>query len=54
MLILTRKRGEKLVISGPCTIQVVRVQGDRVRLGVIADKEVRVLRGELLKEKEKA
>ena len=49
MLILSRKRGEQIVIPGSSiTITVVRVKGDNVRLGIAAPAEVRILREELV------
>jgi len=47
MLVLSRKVGEKLVIDGNITVEVVRIQGNRITLGVVAPPEIKVLRGEL-------
>ncbi len=47
MLVLSRKVGEKLVIDGNITVEVIRVHGNRVSLGISAPADVRVLRGEL-------
>ena len=47
MLILSRKKGESLVIGGDIEITVVEVSGDRVRLGINAPGDVSVLRAEL-------
>jgi carbon storage regulator len=47
MLVLSRKPGEKLVINHNITITVLEVAGNRVKLGVAAPDNVRVLRGEL-------
>jgi len=50
MLVLSRKRGERIVIPGcSITITVAAVKGDRVRLGIAAPAEVAVLRGELVR-----
>lgn len=50
MLILTRRPGEALRIDGEnVSVAVVAVQGDRVRIGVLADRSVPVLREELVK-----
>jgi carbon storage regulator len=46
MLVLSRKPGEKLYIGG-ITVQVVAVQGKRVRLGIDAPEQVIILRAEL-------
>ena len=47
MLVLSRKVGEKLVIDGNITVEVVRIQGNRITLGLIAPADVKILRGEL-------
>lgn len=48
MLVLSRKEDERLVINGNIEVSVVRIQGNRVQLGVSAPKDVKVLRGELV------
>jgi len=47
MLVLSRKVGERLVISGNITVVVNRVAGNRVTLGIEAPDTVRIVRGEL-------
>ena len=47
MLVLSRKVGEKLVIDGNIVVEVVRIQGNRITLGIVAPADVKVLRGEL-------
>ena len=47
MLVLSRKPGEKVVITGGITISVLEVVGCRVKLGIEAPHQVRVLRAEL-------
>ena len=47
MLVLTRKKNEEIKI-GSVTIRIVRICGNRVRLGIVAPSEVKVLRGELV------
>lgn len=47
MLILSRKVGETLYINDDIEIKIVEVSGDKVRLGIDAPKNVRVLRSEL-------
>lgn len=47
MLILTRKSGESLCIDGEIRITVMRVRGNRVKIGVDAPTNTLVLRGEL-------
>ena len=48
MLVLTRKITERIVIDGPCVIEIVKVQGNRVSMGFVADKNVSIKREELL------
>jgi carbon storage regulator len=48
MLVLSRKPGEKIVLEKGITVTVLEIQGGRVRIGVEAPEEVRVLRGELV------
>jgi carbon storage regulator len=47
MLVLSRKKGESIVIGDDITIVVIEVRGDKVRLGVEAPKEVPVHRQEV-------
>lgn len=47
MLILSRKVGETLYINDDIEIKIVEVSGDKVRLGIEAPKDVKVLRSEL-------
>ena len=47
MLGLSRKVGDKLVIDGNITVEVVKIQGNRISLGIVAPSNVKILRGEL-------
>ncbi len=47
MLVLSRKRGESIVIGNGITVTVVDVKGDRVRLGFDAPAEVSIHRKEI-------
>lgn len=47
MLVLSRKVGEKVVINGNITVEVVKIQGNRITLGLVAPSDVKILRGEL-------
>jgi carbon storage regulator len=47
MLVLSRKLGEKVVLDNNITVVVLQMEGNRVRLGIEAPKEVRILREEL-------
>lgn len=49
-LILARKQQQTIVIEGGITITVLEVQRDRVKLGITAPDDIKVIRGELLDE----
>ena len=48
MLILQRRAGESLVIGQDITVQVLSVDGMRVRLAISAPENVSILRSELI------
>ena len=50
MLVLTRKKGEAILIGEDIIIKVVECDGDKIRLGIEAPKNVKVMRMELLEE----
>jgi carbon storage regulator len=47
MLVLSRKRGEGIVIGGDVTVTILEVQGERVKLGFVAPAEVPIHREEI-------
>jgi len=47
MLVLTRRNGEAIRIGDNIEIQVIRIKGQSVRIGIIAPRNVNVVRGEL-------
>jgi len=47
MLVLSRKKDEKIIIGDKITIMVIEIRGDKVRLGIDAPKEVSVHREEV-------
>jgi len=47
MLALTRKPGQQIMIGDDIIIHVVDVQGDNVRLGIEAQKSIKIYRSEL-------
>ncbi len=47
MLVLSRKVGQRINIGGDVFIEVLRVRGDQVRIGIEAPEHVHILRGEL-------
>ncbi len=49
MLLLSRKVGERIVIGENITIEVIKIKGNRITLGLNAPADVTILRGELTK-----
>lgn len=47
MLVLSRKRGERIAIGPNIELTVMDVHGDRVRLGIDAPQEVSIHRQEV-------
>lgn len=47
MLVLSRKRDERIVIADNIVITIVEIRGDKVRLGIEAPREVSVHRQEI-------
>ncbi len=47
MLVLSRKESERIRLGDSITVTVVRVAGDKVRLGIDAPPHILVLREEL-------
>ena len=47
MLVLSRKRGEEILIGNDITVTVLEVRGDRVKLGFSAPGEVPIHRAEV-------
>ena len=47
MLVLSRKESERIRLGDSIIVTVVRVSGDRVRIGIEAPPDVLVLRDEL-------
>ena len=58
MLVLSRKKNEKIMIGDGIVLTIVEIRGDKVRLGIDAPDEVPVHRQEVYdainREKEKA
>jgi carbon storage regulator len=48
MLVLSRKQDEEIVVEGPCVIKIISMHGNRVRVGIQAEKDVRILRREVI------
>lgn len=47
MLVLSRKSGESLWINDNIEVRIVEVSNDKVKIGINAPKEVKILRSEL-------
>jgi len=47
MLVLSRKRGEKIIIGDQIVVTVLEIQGNKVRLGIEAPDEVEIHRYEV-------
>lgn len=47
MLILSRRESERVYLGDDIVLTIVRVSGDKVRIGVEAPSNVKILRNEL-------
>lgn len=47
MLVLRRKVGETVMIGDDIQVQILGVEGDQIKLGFLAPKDVQILRQEL-------
>ena len=47
MLVLSRRIGEEIVINNDIRVKIVAVQGNRVKLGIVAPEHVTVHREEI-------
>lgn len=50
MLVLSRKKGESIIIGDNIEISIIDIQGDTIRLGINAPREVQIYRKELYEE----
>lgn len=48
MLVISRKEGESLLVGEDIEIRVLDVQGDKVRIGISAPRQMPVMRKELM------
>ena len=49
MLVLSRKKGQSIMVGSDIEISIVDIQGDQIRLGIDAPKSVAIHRKEVLK-----
>lgn len=47
MLVLSRKLNQSIIVGSDVKIQVLKISGNTVRIGIEAPKDVKILRGEL-------
>lgn len=52
MLVLSRQTEQRITITGPCEICVLRIDGGKVRLGIEATASTGIVRTELLEQSE--
>jgi carbon storage regulator len=50
MLVLTRRSGQSIRIGPNVEVHVVKIEGDRVVIGIVAPRHVAVVRAELVEE----
>ena len=50
MLVLSRKPGEGIALNQDISIEILSIEGDRVRIGIQAPKDMRIYRKELLEQ----
>jgi carbon storage regulator len=51
MLIISRKKNESIIIQSNIEVAVLDVQGDKVRIGINAPDDIKIMRKELLETK---
>ncbi|MED5018444.1 carbon storage regulator CsrA [Paenibacillus chibensis] len=47
MLVLKRRIGETVMIGNDIQVQILGIEGDQIKLGFVAPKDVQILREEL-------
>ena len=54
MLVFGRKEGETIVIDSQVTLTIIRIDGNRVKVGIDAPKWIDIDRGEVAERKKEA
>ncbi|NLM22374.1 MAG: carbon storage regulator CsrA [Peptococcaceae bacterium] len=54
MLVLSRKAGQSILIGHNIEVRIIEIQGDQVKIGINAPKDISILRKELMDEVRKA
>jgi carbon storage regulator len=47
LLVLTRKKGESIIIDNKVEVVILEVNGDQVKIGINAPKDIPILRKEI-------
>jgi carbon storage regulator len=47
MLVISRKRNERILIGSDIEVRILSIQGNRVRLGISCGDDVRIVRSEI-------
>ncbi len=50
MLVLSRKENQSIIINDEIEIKIVQIKPDQVKIGIVAPKDVRILRKEIFQE----
>ncbi|NLX71092.1 MAG: carbon storage regulator CsrA [Clostridiales bacterium] len=50
MLVLSRKPGQAILIGDNIEIQIIEIQGEQIRIGINAPRDITIVRKELIDE----
>jgi len=50
VLILSRKRGQSIVLNDSIEIYVTAIEGDQVKIGIVAPKDINIIRKEVIED----
>ena len=48
MLVISRKPGESFVVGNDIKISILEINGEKIKIGIDAQKKIRVMRSEVL------